>query len=212
MAFAVATGAAVRSASRPLLDATSRLARFSASARFSSLRRVISMPKLSPSMTHGRVLSWNVAKGDTVREYDTLMMVSTTSLLDVSDEVEVKTLLVEIMEEGFIAQLAAVDDAADVPVGQPLGLLCEEEDDVEEASRVDVSGLFTVFSSCSSSHHSHLLFLSSLPLFSFVCSWPLCRTSTTPAAAVLPACQWLCGRDTTWMTKLKGNAEPAACN
>ena len=214
-ALTMAAGAvAFRSKPRPCL------ACFSASARFSSLRRVITMPKLSPSMTHGRVLSWNVRAGDAVHEYDTLMLVSTTSLLDVSDEVEVKTLVVEIMEDGFIAQLTAVD-AAEVPVGQPLGLLCEEEDDLEEASCVDVSGLLTFLSSSSSSYSSSAfslsssafsLFLHTLPLFSFMCSWRLFRTYTIQVVAVLPVCQWLCGRDTSWMAETMGNAAPAACN
>src|SRR3954451_1336494 len=69
----------------------------------------ITMPEMGESVTEGIVLEWHVAEGDTVKEGDTVVEVST-------DKVDAE---VPAPMDGVITKLvAAVDD--EVPVGAPL--------------------------------------------------------------------------------------------
>ncbi len=69
----------------------------------------ITMPEMGESVTEGIVLEWHVAEGDSVKEGDTVVEVST-------DKVDAE---VPAPMDGVITKLvAAVDD--EVPVGAPL--------------------------------------------------------------------------------------------
>jgi 2-oxoglutarate dehydrogenase E1 component len=69
----------------------------------------ITMPEMGESVTEGIVLEWHVAEGDSVKEGDTVVEVST-------DKVDAE---VPAPADGVITKLiAAVDD--EVPVGAPL--------------------------------------------------------------------------------------------
>ncbi|HEY3552929.1 MAG TPA: biotin/lipoyl-containing protein, partial [Solirubrobacterales bacterium] len=69
----------------------------------------IPMPEMGESVTEGIVLEWHVAEGDTVKEGDTIVEVST-------DKVDAE---VPAPMDGVITKLIAqVDD--EVPVGAPL--------------------------------------------------------------------------------------------
>ncbi|GLC33451.1 hypothetical protein PLESTM_000072600 [Pleodorina starrii] len=98
---------------------------------------VLPMPKLSHSMTHGRVLKWHVSEGSPVAVYDVIATVETETLVEEAyrlDQFAGKvSLLVESQEEGFVARLLAAE-GEEVPVGRPIALLCEDADEVQAVS------------------------------------------------------------------------------
>jgi pyruvate/2-oxoglutarate dehydrogenase complex dihydrolipoamide acyltransferase (E2) component len=82
----------------------------------------IEMPEMGESVTEGIVLEWHVAEGDSVREGDTVVEVST-------DKVDAE---VPAPADGVITKLIAqVDD--EVPVGSPLAEM-EPGDGMAEGS------------------------------------------------------------------------------
>ncbi|EFJ52883.1 hypothetical protein VOLCADRAFT_86312 [Volvox carteri f. nagariensis] len=97
---------------------------------------VLPMPKLSHAMTSGRIAKWHVEEGASVNTYDVLLTVETETLVEEAyrlDQFAGKVaLLVESQEEGFVARLLAAE-GEEVPVGKPIALLCEREDEVPAA-------------------------------------------------------------------------------
>lgn len=100
---------------------------------------VLPLPKLSHAMTSGRIARWHVAEGHKVNIYDVLMTVETDSLVDEAYKVDqfagTVRLLVESQEEGHLAR-QLVGEGAEVPVGTPVALLCEEQEQVEQLRRL----------------------------------------------------------------------------
>lgn len=83
---------------------------------------VINMPALSPTMEHGKITKWHKASGDELFEGDSLCEIETDKA----------TLDLNTTDAGFLAQiLVAGGDDADVPVGYPVALMCEEESEIE---------------------------------------------------------------------------------
>lgn len=80
----------------------------------------MTMPKVSPTMTHGRLVDWKVAEGDAIAEGDVIAEVETDKA----------TMPIESKDDGFMARIIVDSDTADIPLGQLLAITVEEEADV----------------------------------------------------------------------------------
>ncbi|KAG8047342.1 hypothetical protein GUJ93_ZPchr0008g12200 [Zizania palustris] len=84
--------------------------------------REIFMPALSSTMTEGKIVSWTAAEGDRVSKGDAVVVVE-------SDKADMD---VETFHDGIVAAvLVAAGESA--PVGAPIALLAESEEDVQAA-------------------------------------------------------------------------------
>ncbi|MBE9029119.1 2-oxo acid dehydrogenase subunit E2 [filamentous cyanobacterium LEGE 11480] len=91
--------------------------------------REIFMPALSSTMTEGKITSWLKSPGDKVEKGETVLIVE-------SDKADMD---VESFYEGFLA--AIVTDTGDsAPVGAAIGLLAEEESEIEAAKQQAAAG------------------------------------------------------------------------
>src|SRR4029079_17010138 len=89
----------------------------------------ITMPEMGESVTEGIVLEWHVAEGDSVKEGDTVVEVST-------DKVDAE---VPAPMDGVITKLGAqVDD--EVPVGAPLAEMEAGEGSSSEGQAAGAAG------------------------------------------------------------------------
>lgn len=87
--------------------------------------RILPMPKLSPSMTFGRVEKWHCLEGSQINSYSLLLEVSTQSLENVAESNEPVHLDIEIIEDMYVHKI--IGEAGKVySVGEPLAILCEE--------------------------------------------------------------------------------------
>ncbi|CAM6126923.1 unnamed protein product [Calypogeia fissa] len=80
----------------------------------------ITMPALSPTMTQGNIVQWKKNEGDKVSAGDVLCEIETDKA----------TLDLEAMEDGYLAKIIAPAGTKDIPVGQPVCITVENEDDV----------------------------------------------------------------------------------
>lgn len=78
----------------------------------------INMPALSPTMEKGTLAKWLVKEGDTVESGDVIAEIETDKA----------TMEVETVEEGTIVQILVPEGSEDVPVGQVIALLVEEDE------------------------------------------------------------------------------------
>ena len=108
------------------------------------LNYLISMPKLSPTMTGARILKWHLAApGDHIDCYDLILEIEADNLVDESSrsalEIEagrsVHKMLLESCETGSIVRVLAPAEVegggpmTTLPPGTPLAILCEDEED-----------------------------------------------------------------------------------
>ena len=97
---------------------------------------LVPLPKLAPHMTSGKV-RWLKAEGEAFACYDIIAEISTSTLVEEANrEGKFKgevTLLLEAQEDGFLAHIFQ-HEPKDLPVGTPVGVLCEEEDELPEAA------------------------------------------------------------------------------
>ncbi|KAL7582519.1 dihydrolipoyllysine-residue acetyltransferase component 1 of pyruvate dehydrogenase complex, mitochondrial [Lactuca sativa] len=82
---------------------------------------VIGMPALSPTMTQGNIAKWRKKEGDKIEVGDIICEIETDKA----------TLEFESLEEGFLAKILVPDGAKDVPVGQPIFITVEEEENIK---------------------------------------------------------------------------------
>ncbi|KAL3685541.1 hypothetical protein R1sor_003563 [Riccia sorocarpa] len=80
----------------------------------------ITMPALSPTMTQGNVLKWKKNIGEKISAGDVLCEIETDKA----------TLDMEAMEDGYLAKILVPAGTKDIPVGQPLCVVVEEEGDI----------------------------------------------------------------------------------
>lgn len=80
----------------------------------------LAMPSLSPTMTQGNIAAWRKNEGDSVQPGDILAEVETDKA----------TIEWEAQEEGFIAKILMPAGSKDIPVGQTVALIVEEEGDL----------------------------------------------------------------------------------
>lgn len=83
----------------------------------------ITMPRLSDTMEQGTVVKWNVKVGDTVSSGDVLADIETDKA----------TMELQSFDDGVVAKLAA-DEGQPVPVGEPILVLAEDGESVEDAA------------------------------------------------------------------------------
>tara|TARA_R110002072_G_scaffold2229_3_gene18271 strand:+ start:2389 stop:3801 length:1413 start_codon:yes stop_codon:yes gene_type:complete len=79
----------------------------------------ILMPALSPTMTEGKLATWNVKEGDTVAAGDVIAEIETDKA----------TMEVEAVDEGVIGKILVAADTDNVAVNTVIALLLEEGED-----------------------------------------------------------------------------------
>lgn len=80
----------------------------------------IIMPKVSPTMTAGRLVVWKKREGDSFEEGE-----------DIADvESDKATMPISAREDGFVAKIFVEDDTPDIPLGQLLAITVEEEEHI----------------------------------------------------------------------------------
>ncbi|KAL7149340.1 hypothetical protein ABFS83_05G033000 [Erythranthe nasuta] len=84
--------------------------------------REISMPALSSTMTEGKIVSWIKSEGDHVSKGESVVVIE-------SDKADMD---VESFHGGILAAIL-VSDGQTAPIGAPIGLLVETEDEIAEA-------------------------------------------------------------------------------
>ncbi|CAM8940016.1 hypothetical protein QQ045_002108 [Rhodiola kirilowii] len=84
--------------------------------------REIFMPALSSTMTEGKIVSWIKSEGDVLSKGESVVVVE-------SDKADMD---VETFYDGILAAIV-VAEGETAPVGAPIGLLAESEDEVAEA-------------------------------------------------------------------------------
>jgi len=88
----------------------------------------IFMPALSPTMESGTLAKWLVKEGDTVESGDIIAEIETDKA----------TMEVEAIDEGIVAKIHVAEGAEEVPVGQVIAVLAEEDEDVAAVASADV--------------------------------------------------------------------------
>lgn len=86
----------------------------------------ITMPALSPTMTEGKLATWQVKEGDSVSSGDVLAEIETDKA----------TMEVEAIDEGVIGKILIAAGTDNVAVNTPIAILLEEG---EDASDIDAS-------------------------------------------------------------------------
>ncbi len=79
----------------------------------------ITMPALSPTMEKGTLAKWLVKEGDTVESGDVIAEIETDKA----------TMEVEAVDEGTVAKILVAEGTDDVPVGELIAILAEEDED-----------------------------------------------------------------------------------
>jgi pyruvate dehydrogenase E2 component (dihydrolipoamide acetyltransferase) len=80
----------------------------------------LEMPNLSPTMEKGNIGSWVAKIGDKVGPGDVICGIETDKA----------TVDFEVQEEGYVAAILFPENAKDIPLGTPLAILVEDEDDI----------------------------------------------------------------------------------
>ena len=78
------------------------------------------MPALSPTMTHGTLVSWEVQEGDAIAAGDSIAQVGTDKA----------TIPFDATEDGFMAKILVAEGTEDVPVGTGGAVMVEDKGDV----------------------------------------------------------------------------------
>ncbi|XP_052477851.1 dihydrolipoyllysine-residue acetyltransferase component 1 of pyruvate dehydrogenase complex, mitochondrial isoform X4 [Gossypium raimondii] len=81
---------------------------------------VLGMPALSPTMSQGNIAKWKKKEGDKIEPGDILCEIETDKA----------TLEFECLEEGFLAKILVPEGSKDVPVGQPIAVMVEDEENI----------------------------------------------------------------------------------
>ncbi|KAJ4974118.1 hypothetical protein NE237_007292 [Protea cynaroides] len=98
--------------------------------------REIFMPALSSTMTEGKIVSWIKSEGDVLSKGESVVVVE-------SDKADMD---VETFYDGILAAIV-VGEGETAPVGAPIGLLAETEEEIAEAKAKGASSSNTVPSS-----------------------------------------------------------------
>ncbi|KNC56094.1 pyruvate dehydrogenase complex dihydrolipoamide acetyltransferase [Thecamonas trahens ATCC 50062] len=80
----------------------------------------ITMPALSPTMEAGNLAEWEVAEGEEIASGDVMASIQTDKA----------TLDLESTEDGYVARLFKEAGTENIPVGDLIAIIVEEEDDV----------------------------------------------------------------------------------
>ncbi|KAL2905068.1 Dihydrolipoyllysine-residue acetyltransferase component 4 of pyruvate dehydrogenase complex chloroplastic [Bienertia sinuspersici] len=91
-------------------------------SKVSAKIREIFMPALSSTMTEGKIVSWSKSEGDLLRRGESVVVVE-------SDKADMD---VETFYDGILAAIV-VPEGESAPVGAPIGILAESEEELSEA-------------------------------------------------------------------------------
>ena len=100
---------------------------------------VLPFPRMSPTMTSGKVTKWFVQPGQYVKSYDLFLEIETSSLVQESSRVGIETidiLEVEILEDMYVAKLCSPLELS-LNAGNLLAILCDDPEDVAVLSALD---------------------------------------------------------------------------
>lgn len=110
------------------------------------------MPKLSPTMTKGKVTSLFLKDLQAVSCHDIVFEVATETLLNTSNEKLIMD--IEVIEDMYVAKV--FEKAGEtLKVGRPIAILCDDLKDVPAAQNVKVQFLQTIQLLFSSSFFLH---------------------------------------------------------
>ncbi|KAG5385895.1 hypothetical protein IGI04_037365 [Brassica rapa subsp. trilocularis] len=90
----------------------------------STPQTVLTMPALSPTMSHGNIAKWLKKEGDKVEVGDVLCEIETDKA----------TVELESQEEGYLDKVLVTEGSKDIPVNAPTAIMVEEEDDIQNVS------------------------------------------------------------------------------
>ena len=94
----------------------------------------VTLPQMSPSMTHGSIAKWHKRAGDEVEMYDVVFEVATESLTEkaykVGEFAGMTTMLVEAQDEGFLHEIL-VPEGRQVEVGTSVAVMAEFKEDLK---------------------------------------------------------------------------------
>jgi len=96
--------------------------------------QVITMPSLSPTMTHGTISSWKIEKGSMMKPGDILCEIETDKA----------TVGFEVQDEGVLAQVLAQAHTPDIPCGKPIALMVEDAKAYELFAKADAASPIAV--------------------------------------------------------------------
>jgi pyruvate dehydrogenase E2 component (dihydrolipoamide acetyltransferase) len=119
-AFANYSGDSAEPAPAKAAPAQAAPAKPSAPAKSYPDHIVLEMPNLSPTMEKGNISTWHKKVGDKVTPGEALCGIQT-------DKAVVDF---EMQEEGYVAKILYSDGAKDVPLGEPVAILVDDEDDI----------------------------------------------------------------------------------
>ena len=117
MAFRAIVRAAVRAPMRAREQTRRAARRFCSSSLPEHIE--LTMPALSPTMEQGTIAEWKVNVGDEIGAGDVIAEVETDNA----------TVAFESVEVGFLAKIL-MEPGTEVPVGTPVAIMAENEDDV----------------------------------------------------------------------------------
>lgn len=87
------------------------------------------MPKVSPTMTEGRLVEWKKLEGESFAEGDDIASV----------ESDKATMPISAREDGFMARIFVQGDTPDIPLGQLLAITVEEQEHIQAFKNFDPS-------------------------------------------------------------------------
>ncbi|CAN8278875.1 unnamed protein product [Cochlearia groenlandica] len=90
----------------------------------STPQTVLTMPALSPTMSHGNIATWKKKEGDKIEVGDVLCEIETDKA----------TVELESQEEGFLAKILVTEGSKEIPVNAPIAIMVDEEDDIQNVS------------------------------------------------------------------------------
>ena len=89
----------------------------------------LTMPALSPTMEMGTLAKWLVKEGDVITSGDVIAEIETDKA----------TMEYEAIDEGTIAKILVPEGTEDVPVGQLIAIIAEEDEDIADVSAAPVA-------------------------------------------------------------------------
>lgn len=104
--------------------------------RFEGAVRLLPMPQLSPHMVSGKLLKWHCKEGEMIPAYGLIADVRPDQLMEEKDANHTDMEL-ELQEDMYIARYLC-NEGQEMKGGAPLAILCELEEDINEAKILKV--------------------------------------------------------------------------
>lgn len=108
-----------------IVNSQVRAARCFSNAGSRLAAQVFNMPAMSPTMTEGGVVAWKVKAGEKFSSGDVLLEVETDKA----------TIDVEAQDDGVLWEIIVDEGATGIPVGKPIAILAEQDDDLSTLER-----------------------------------------------------------------------------